>query len=107
MFGLKCGELGVALEPCFPSGRERSGLALASEHAMEVGTADSEIRSGQRGTGEADQSAFGLVRGGSHFTCCVLFGGDVGFPLRCAFRMLATRKDLANAINEARYFYRL
>jgi len=57
-------------------------LAFADEHAVQVLAADTEVRSGESRSGEADEAAFGLVRSGGHFTCCVVSGGVVDFLLR-------------------------
>jgi hypothetical protein len=70
VLGLKGGKLRVAHEPGLPAGDEGGGLALANEHAVQVLAADAKIGSGKGRSGEADQTAFGLVRSRGHF--CLL-----------------------------------
>lgn len=47
MARLEGGELRVTLKPCLPPGDESGGLALASEHAMQMSAADTEVLCGQ------------------------------------------------------------
>jgi len=63
-----------------PARDEGCALAFSGKHAVQVGAAYSEIRSGKGRSGKADQAAFGLVWGGDHFyllrssvRCCWLF----------------------------------
>ena len=72
--GLEAGEFGVGLEPEAPGGKEAAGMALAGEHAMQVGALDTESAGGLDDAGIADLLAAALFWNGDHKVCLGALG---------------------------------